>query len=76
DPKEKAHICTENIYHALEDKPEDLTITTHISRGNHASSWLFSGGYEPIAEELVSTNYDGFFLEYDSDRAGDFTPLR
>ncbi len=76
DPKEMAHICTEIINNALEDKPEDLTITTHICRGNHASSWLFSGGYEPIAEELFSTNYDGFFLEYDSDRAGDFTPLR
>ncbi|HCD6998660.1 TPA: 5-methyltetrahydropteroyltriglutamate--homocysteine S-methyltransferase, partial [Enterococcus faecium] len=73
DPKEMAHICTEIINNALEDKPEDLTITTHICRGNHASSWLFSGGYEPIAEELFSTNYDGFFLEYDSDRAGDFT---
>lgn len=41
-----------------------------------SSSWLFSGGYEPIAKELFATNYDGFFLEYDSDRAGDFSPLR
>ncbi|GMA07628.1 5-methyltetrahydropteroyltriglutamate--homocysteine methyltransferase [Tetragenococcus halophilus subsp. flandriensis] len=76
DPKSIAQICTEIINEALEDKPKDLTLTTHICRGNHASSWLFSGGYEPIAEELFATNYDGFFLEYDSDRAGDFAPLR
>ncbi|MCO8287724.1 5-methyltetrahydropteroyltriglutamate--homocysteine S-methyltransferase [Tetragenococcus halophilus] len=76
DPKNIARICTEIINEALEEKPKDLTLTTHICRGNHASSWLFSGGYEPIAEELFATNYDGFFLEYDSDRAGDFSPLR
>ncbi|GBD72343.1 putative uncharacterized protein [Tetragenococcus halophilus subsp. halophilus] len=76
DPKNIARICAEIINEALEDKPKDLTLTTHICRGNHASSWLFSGGYEPIAEELFATNYDGFFLEYDSDRAGDFAPLR
>lgn len=76
DPKEMAQVCTTIINKALADKPADLTVTTHICRGNHASSWLFSGGYEPIAEELFAANYDGFFLEYDSDRAGDFTPLR
>lgn len=73
---EIAAICTKIINQALADKPEDLTVTTHICRGNHASSWLFSGGYEPIAAELFATNYDGFFLEYDSERAGDFSPLR
>jgi len=76
DPTSVAQICTEIINEALKDKPEDLVVTTHICRGNHASSWLFSGGYEPIAEELFATNYDGFFLEYDSERAGDFAPLR
>lgn len=76
DPKETAQVCTAIINDALKDKPADLTITTHICRGNHASSWLFSGGYEPIAKELFSTDYDGFFLEYDSERAGDFAPLR
>lgn len=75
-PDEIAQICTQIINDALQDKPADLTITTHICRGNHASSWLFSGGYEPIAKELFATNYDGFFLEYDSERAGDFAPLR
>lgn len=76
DPTEIAQVCAAIINDALKDKPADLTITTHICRGNHASSWLFSGGYEPIAKELFSTDYDGFFLEYDSERAGDFAPLR
>lgn len=76
DPEYIAAICTKIINDALSVKPDDMVITTHICRGNHASSWLFSGGYEPIAKELFATDYDGFFLEYDSDRAGDFKPLR
>lgn len=76
DPQDVARICTNVINRALTGKPDDMTITTHICRGNHASSWLFSGGYEPIAKSLFATHYDGFFLEYDNDRAGDFSPLR
>ncbi|MBP2436567.1 5-methyltetrahydropteroyltriglutamate--homocysteine S-methyltransferase [Microbacterium amylolyticum] len=60
----------------LDGKPDDLVVTTHICRGNFRSTWISSGGYEPIAEHLFATNYDGFFLEYDSDRAGGFEPLR
>ncbi|QTG88586.1 5-methyltetrahydropteroyltriglutamate--homocysteine S-methyltransferase [Vibrio furnissii] len=75
-PDEIAQICTRIINDALRDKPNDLIVTTHICRGNHASSWLFSGGYEPVAEALFATHYDGFFLEYDSERSGDFAPLR
>lgn len=60
---------------ALKDRPTDLTITTHICRGNFKSTFLFSGGYQPVAKYLAKLNYDGFFLEYDSDRAGDFSPL-
>lgn len=60
---------------ALKDLPTDLTVTTHICRGNFKSTFLFSGGYEPVAKYLAQLNYDGFFLEYDSDRAGDFSPL-
>lgn len=75
-PDEIATICTQIINESLRDKPEDLIVTTHICRGNHASSWLFSGGYEPVAEALFATKYDGFFLEYDSERSGDFAPLR
>lgn len=60
---------------ALKDRPAGLMITTHICRGNFKSTFLFSGGYAPVAKYLARLNYDGFFLEYDSDRAGDFSPL-
>ncbi|WP_307217601.1 5-methyltetrahydropteroyltriglutamate--homocysteine S-methyltransferase [Microbacterium sp. SORGH_AS_0888] len=61
----------------LEGKPDDLVVTTHVCRGNFRSTWISSGGYEPVAEQLLgNTAYDGFFLEYDSDRAGGFEPLR
>lgn len=58
-------------------KPADMTISMHICRGNFRSTWFSSGGYEPVARELFGNcNIDAFFLEYDSDRAGDFKPLR
>ena len=61
----------------IEWKPEDLVVNMHICRGNFRSTWFSSGGYEPIAKTLFGhCRVDGFFLEYDSDRAGDFTPLR
>ena len=57
--------------------PQDMAVTMHICRGNFRSTWFSSGGYEPVAEILFGgCNVDGFFLEYDSDRAGDFKPLR
>jgi 5-methyltetrahydropteroyltriglutamate--homocysteine methyltransferase len=62
---------------ALEGKPADMTITTHVCRGNFRSTWISEGGYEPVAETLLGkVNSDGYFLEYDSDRAGGFEPLR
>ena len=62
---------------ALEAKPADLTITTHVCRGNFRSTWISEGGYEPVAETLLGkVNYDGYFLEYDTERAGGFEPLR
>ena len=65
------------INKALEAKPEDMTITMHICRGNFRSTWFTSGGYEPVAETLFGgCKVDGFFLEYDSERAGGFEPLR
>ena len=61
----------------LAAKPDDLTITMHICRGNFRSTWFSSGGYEPVAKTLFGQcNVDGFFLEYDSERAGTFEPLR
>lgn len=60
----------------MDEKPEDMTICMHICRGNFRSTWFSSGGYSPVAEKLFGgCNIDGFFLEYDSDRAGDFKPL-
>jgi len=68
---------TKTINKALEAKPDDMTITTHVCRGNFRSTWISSGGYEPVAENLLAKcNYDGYFLEYDSERAGGFEPLR
>lgn len=64
------------INRIIEKKPADMTITMHICRGNFRSTWFSSGGYDRIADILFANcNVDGFFLEYDSDRAGDFQPL-
>lgn len=70
-----AESAVKVINWTLEGLPSDLTVTTHICRGNFKSTFLFSGGYEPVAKYLAQLNYDGFFLEYDSDRDGDFSPL-
>jgi 5-methyltetrahydropteroyltriglutamate--homocysteine methyltransferase len=65
------------INQALEGKPADMMITTHVCRGNFRSAWISEGGYEPIAEIMLGElNYDGYFLEYDTARAGGFEPLR
>jgi methionine synthase II (cobalamin-independent) len=62
---------------ALEGKPADMAITLHSCRGNFRSTFIASGGYEFVAEHLLdNTQLDGYFLEYDSDRAGGFEPLR
>src|SRR6185312_10331895 len=62
---------------ALAGKPADMTITMHSCRGNFRSTWIAQGGYEFVAEQLLgNTDFDGYFLEYDSDRAGGFEPLR
>lgn len=60
----------------LEDKPEDLIVTTHLCRGNYRSTWAFEGSYAKIAPTLFAKEkVNGFFLEYDDDRSGDFGPL-
>src|ERR1700683_1117966 len=65
------------INSALEGKPADMGITPHVCRGNLRSTWISEGGYEPVAETMLGKlNYDGYFLEYDSARAGGFEPLR
>jgi 5-methyltetrahydropteroyltriglutamate--homocysteine methyltransferase len=58
-------------------KPNDMTVCMHLCRGNFAGAWIADGGYEPIAELLFNDiGVDGYFLEYDSERAGGFEPLR
>jgi 5-methyltetrahydropteroyltriglutamate--homocysteine methyltransferase len=62
---------------ALEGRPADMVITMHSCRGNFRSTFIASGGYEFVAEQLLGkTDLDGYFLEYDTDRAGGFEPLR
>ena len=62
---------------ALKGRPEGLTVTTHMCRGNFRSSWAAEGGYDYVAEALFSElDVDGFFLEFDDDRSGGFEPLR
>jgi len=70
-------IYADTINYAIAERPPDMVITTHVCRGNFRSQWISEGGYEPVAERLLgSVNYDGFFLEYDTERAGGFEPLR
>jgi 5-methyltetrahydropteroyltriglutamate--homocysteine methyltransferase len=62
---------------AIEGRPDGMTISMHLCRGNFRSTWVASGGYEPVAEVLFNQiNADAYFMEYDSDRAGGFEPLR
>ncbi|HEY2259636.1 MAG TPA: 5-methyltetrahydropteroyltriglutamate--homocysteine S-methyltransferase, partial [Solirubrobacteraceae bacterium] len=66
-----------NINRALAGKPDGLTVTTHLCRGNFRSSWAAEGGYDFVAETLFGgLDVDGFFLEYDDARSGGFEPLR
>lgn len=70
-------LYARTINQAVAGRPDDMRITMHICRGNFRSTWISSGGYEPVAEVLFGTvNIDGFFLEYDTERAGGFEPLR
>jgi 5-methyltetrahydropteroyltriglutamate--homocysteine methyltransferase len=70
-------IYAEMINYAIAERPSDMAITMHVCRGNFRSSWISEGGYEPVAEVMFNdVNIDGFFLEYDTDRAGGFEPLR
>jgi 5-methyltetrahydropteroyltriglutamate--homocysteine methyltransferase len=65
------------INRAIEGRPADMTISMHLCRGNFRSTWVASGGYEPVAEVLFNhINADAYFMEYDTDRAGGFEPLR
>ncbi|WP_420829080.1 5-methyltetrahydropteroyltriglutamate--homocysteine S-methyltransferase [Brevibacillus fulvus] len=77
DPAQLSELYARTINEAVSDRPADMKVTMHICRGNFRSTWIASGGYEPVAETLFgSLNIDGFFLEYDNERSGGFEPLR
>jgi 5-methyltetrahydropteroyltriglutamate--homocysteine methyltransferase len=62
---------------AMSDIPKDMTITMHLCRGNYRSTFMGAGGYEPVADVLFNRiKVHGYFMEYDSERAGTFEPLR
>jgi 5-methyltetrahydropteroyltriglutamate--homocysteine methyltransferase len=90
DPKQREHIAAlggdaehqhetyiRHINEALEERPEGMTVTTHMCRGNFRSSWVAEGGYDFVAEALFNDlAVDGFFMEWDDARSGGFEPLR
>ena len=70
-------IYAKMLNRAIEGKPDGMTISMHLCRGNFRSTFVATGGYEPVAEVLFNQiNSDAYFMEYDTDRAGGFEPLR
>lgn len=77
DPNQLPRIYAKLINNCIADRPANMTVCMHICRGNFRSAWAAEGGYDPVAETLFNEfKLDGFFLEYDSPRAGSFSPLR
>ncbi|GAA0505782.1 5-methyltetrahydropteroyltriglutamate--homocysteine S-methyltransferase [Saccharopolyspora subtropica] len=78
DDAEHAHLQTIRLINdSLRDRPDTLSVTTHLCRGNFRSSWVAEGGYDFVAEALFNElEVDGFFLEFDDERSGSFAPLR
>ncbi|HME09133.1 MAG TPA: 5-methyltetrahydropteroyltriglutamate--homocysteine S-methyltransferase [Bryobacteraceae bacterium] len=77
DPDQLPTIYANMINTAIRDRPAGMTITMHLCRGNFRSSWIAQGGYEPVAELLFNQiDVDGYFMEFDAERAGGFEPLR
>jgi 5-methyltetrahydropteroyltriglutamate--homocysteine methyltransferase len=77
DPNELPRTYAALINAVIDDRPDDLVIAVHLCRGNFRSQWFAEGGYEPVAEVLFNDlNVDAYFLEYDDERSGDFSPLR
>jgi 5-methyltetrahydropteroyltriglutamate--homocysteine methyltransferase len=77
DPNELPRTYAALINAVIDDRPDDLTVGIHLCRGNFRSAWFAEGSYEPVAEVLFNDlNVDAYFLEYDDERSGDFSPLR
>ncbi len=76
-PQTLPRTYVQMINGAVAGRPKDMTVCMHLCRGNNQSGWVASGGYEPVAEVLFNeADVSGYFLEYDSERAGGFEPLR
>ncbi len=77
DPAKLPHTYAKLINDSIKGLRPEMAFGVHLCRGNHASNWVAQGGYEPVAEAMFNElDVDAFFLEYDSDRAGGFEPLR
>jgi 5-methyltetrahydropteroyltriglutamate--homocysteine methyltransferase len=77
DPETLPLLYSNLINECIKDRPANMTVCTHLCRGNFRSSWVADGGYDPVAEVLFNAlKVDGYFLEFDTPRAGNFAPLR
>ncbi len=77
DPDQLQRSYTAAVNASLRDRPADMVVSMHTCRGNFKSTFIASGGYDPVAEIIFAgTEVDAFFLEYDDDRSGGFAPLR
>ena len=76
DPQALPARYAKTIRTVLEKKPKGMTVAMHTCRGNFKSAWVAEGGYEPVAEAMFSSGVDAFFMEFDTERAGGFEPLR
>src|SRR5207244_3663007 len=77
DPENQHVEYIHHINESLANRPSDMSVTTHMCRGNFRSSWAAEGGYDHIAEALLTElEVDGFFMEWDDERSGSFEPLR
>jgi 5-methyltetrahydropteroyltriglutamate--homocysteine methyltransferase len=76
DPEKLPARYAQTIKESLRDKPNNMVVAMHTCRGNFKSAWVAEGGYEPVAEAMFASGVDAFFMEFDSERAGGFEPLR
>ncbi|HEX2228805.1 MAG TPA: 5-methyltetrahydropteroyltriglutamate--homocysteine S-methyltransferase [Candidatus Binatia bacterium] len=77
DPDGLPALYANLINDCIKDRPADMVVCTHLCRGNFRSAWVAEGGYDPVAEVLFNElKVDGYFLEFDTPRAGNFAPLR
>jgi 5-methyltetrahydropteroyltriglutamate--homocysteine methyltransferase len=77
DPDKLPALYANLINECIKDRPANMAVCTHLCRGNFRSAWVAEGGYDPVAEVLFNElKVDGYFLEFDTPRAGNFAPLR